>query len=82
MKIEKRLKMDYLNEQWIPYYMEENNPNETVETGNVFIASRSSKKTNCIFRTLALLALIAFSALGTGFSLLCYDKFSNKGIGK
>ena len=54
---------------------------EVESENSLLVVSKSSKKTNCIFRILALVALLAFSGLGIGFSLLCYDKFSNKGIG-
>ena len=55
---------------------------EVESENSLLVVSKSSKKTNCIFRILALVALLAFSGLGTGFSLLCYDKFRIKEIGK
>merc|ERR1712086_46675 len=47
-----------------------------VESEDSLVASRSCKNTKCC-RCFGMIMILLITALGTGFSLLCYDKFSN-----
>ena len=53
-----------------------------VESENSLVASRSCKKAKCCSIFQIITSTLLITALGTGFSLLCYDKFRIKEIGK